>query len=579
MSHKWNFKAPMQQGIAPRQAHANIPDGLWERELARNAFFGAATNFYHRNPPTAWTAIDKDGPRPYLFDTRRGIELTPSPWDAAELLVNATVKIRYWKTSGNMDHLVRNADGDELIFMQQGQCELFCDFGHITLVKGDYFILPRGTMWRIEAASPVEMLMIESTDAPYRLPEDSILGRHLPFDAGVFDVPALDEAFGAQARNLHTQVRIKHSGRLSSLVYPFNPLDAEGWKGDLYPIRLNVKDIRTISSHRAHVVPSGHTTFLTDSFLVCTFMPYPSPSDPTTLKLPAFHDNVDYDEVLFLHDGNKTALTAGFEPGLMTFDPRGVTHGPMPSVLPMFHDKSGISMANEFTIIMVDTRHPLTPGKDAARQEISGSEMLHAKAVALAPDAQDSVARSFAPLNQGTAAGAVSSAPADASLSAPAAAPAPAASAPNSAPIPATHPQTLSKQTMSNALASQIMAGAVAKAQAMGVPMSIALSDIAGNLMQFQRMDHASLLSAGIAQDKAYSSAATRMPTDRLHEFIKNDAPLAAGFVHTPRLVVFGGGYPIVIDGAVVGAIGVSGGHYSQDMQVAQAGLAAAGLI
>jgi uncharacterized protein GlcG (DUF336 family) len=92
-------------------------------------------------------------------------------------------------------------------------------------------------------------------------------------------------------------------------------------------------------------------------------------------------------------------------------------------------------------------------------------------------------------------------------------------------------------------------------------------------------MDHASLLSAGIAQDKAYSSAATRMPTDRLHEFIKNDAPLAAGFVHTPRLVVFGGGYPIVIDGAVVGAIGVSGGHYSQDMQVAQAGLAAAGLI
>jgi uncharacterized protein GlcG (DUF336 family) len=251
----------------------------------------------------------------------------------------------------------------------------------------------------------------------------------------------------------------------------------------------------------------------------------------------------------------------------MTFDPRGVTHGPMPSVLPMFHDKSGISMANDFTIIMVDTRHPLTPGKDAARQEISGSEMLHAKAVALAPDAQGSVARSFAPLSRGTAAGAVSSVPA------------PAASSANPTPVPSTDPQTLSKQTMSNALASQIMAGAVAKAQAMGVPMSIALSDIAGNLLQFQRMDHASLLSVGIAQDKAYTSAVTGMPTDGLHEFIRNDAPLATGLVHTPRLIVFGGGYPIVIDGAVVGAIGVSGGHYSQDMQVAQAGLAAAGLI
>ncbi len=569
MSHKWNFKAPMQQGVAPRQAHANIPEGLWERELARDAFFGAATDFYHRNPPTAWTAIDRDGPRPYLFDTRRGIERTPSPWDAAELLVNGSVKIRYWKTSGNMDHLVRNADGDDLLFVQIGQCDLFCDFGHITLVKGDYFILPRGTMWRIEAASPVEMLMIESTDAPYRLPEDSILGRHLPFDAGLFDVPALDDAFRAQPRKVHTQVRIKHSGRLSSQVYPFNPLDAEGWKGDLYPIRLNVKDIRSISSHRAHVVPSGHTTFLTDSFLVCTFMPYPSPSDPTTLKLPAFHDNVDYDEVLFLHEGNKTALTAGFEPGLMTFDPRGVTHGPMPSVLPMFHDKTGTSMANDFTIIMVDTRQPLVPGKDAARQEIAGSEMLHAKAVELAPDAKDSTPRSFSPLHHSSAACAAVPVEAPAQSSAP---------APAQAPAVPQNSQTLSKQTLSNTLASQIMAGAVAQAQGMGIPMSIALSDIAGNIVQFQRMDHASLISAGIAQDKAYTSAATGMPTDGVHEFIKNDAPLAAGFLHTPRIVAFGGGYPIVINGAVVGAIGVSGGHYSQDMQVAQAGLAAAGL-
>ena len=47
MSNKWNFKSPMQQAIAPRQAHANIPDSLWERELARDAFFGAATNFGH----------------------------------------------------------------------------------------------------------------------------------------------------------------------------------------------------------------------------------------------------------------------------------------------------------------------------------------------------------------------------------------------------------------------------------------------------------------------------------------------------------------------------------------------------
>ena len=138
---------------------------------------------------------------------------------------------------------------------------------------------------------------------------------------------------------------------------------------------------------------------------------------------------------------------------------------------------------------------------------------------------------------------------------------------------------TFTRQSISNELASTLITGAVARAQAMGLPVSIAIADFAGNLVQFLRMDHASLISVGIAQDKAYTSAATGMPTNGVHDFIKNDQPLRDGFVHTPRMVVFGGGYPVVIDGAVVGAIGVSGGHYSQDMEVAQAGLAAAGLV
>ena len=64
------------------------------------------------------------------------------------------------------------------------------------------------------------------------------------------------------------------------------------------------------------------------------------------------------------------------------------------------------------------------------------------------------------------------------------------------------------------------------------------------------------------------------MPTDGWHEFIKDDPPLAAGAVGgIDRLVIFGGGFPITVADQVVGAIGVSGGHYSQDMEVAQAGL------
>lgn len=138
--------------------------------------------------------------------------------------------------------------------------------------------------------------------------------------------------------------------------------------------------------------------------------------------------------------------------------------------------------------------------------------------------------------------------------------------------------KTLTVQTMSNELADELMAGAMAKAADMQVPMCIALCDPSGTLVQFRRMDHAPLLSVQIAQDKAFTAVSFGMATHEWHDFIKNDPPLLDGIVHTPRLVVFGGGYPVKVDGVMVGGIGVSGGHYSHDMEVAQAALAAAGL-
>jgi len=137
---------------------------------------------------------------------------------------------------------------------------------------------------------------------------------------------------------------------------------------------------------------------------------------------------------------------------------------------------------------------------------------------------------------------------------------------------------TITTQIISNELAETLMQRAVAKAGAMGVPMCIAIVDPSGTLVQFLRMDGAALLSVNIAQDKAYTAVSFGMATHEWHDFIKNDPPLLHGIVHTPRLVVFGGGYPIKVDGVLVGGIGVSGGHYTHDMEVAQAALAAAGL-
>ena len=119
--------------------------------------------------------------------------------------------------------------------------------------------------------------------------------------------------------------------------------------------------------------------------------------------------------------------------------------------------------------------------------------------------------------------------------------------------------------------------GAVAKAKQLGHSMSIAVCDESGTTTAVYRMDGASGSTLRIAEDKAFTSTSHRIATHALWDFIKNDPPLQHGFPSYPRIVVFGGGYPIIEDGTTIGAIGVSGGHYSDDMEVARAGLAAIG--
>jgi uncharacterized protein GlcG (DUF336 family) len=137
---------------------------------------------------------------------------------------------------------------------------------------------------------------------------------------------------------------------------------------------------------------------------------------------------------------------------------------------------------------------------------------------------------------------------------------------------------SVAQANVSTGLAQSLINAAIEHATTKGHPFVVAVVDASGVLKSYDRMDGAPLLSVDIAQNKAYTAAAFGISTDVWHEFIKDDAPLLTGIVHTPRLVTFGGGYPIKVDGAVVGGIGVSGGHYSDDMDVAQAAMTACGL-
>ena len=133
---------------------------------------------------------------------------------------------------------------------------------------------------------------------------------------------------------------------------------------------------------------------------------------------------------------------------------------------------------------------------------------------------------------------------------------------------------TFQKASITAEAAQRMIAAAQAKATEMGRPMVIAVVDGDGNLKAFSRMDGAPLLSVQISQDKAYTAVSFGMATHDWFEFVKNDAPLLHGIIKTDRLIIFGGGYPITMDAGIIGGIGVSGGHYSDDMEVAQAGLA-----
>lgn len=136
----------------------------------------------------------------------------------------------------------------------------------------------------------------------------------------------------------------------------------------------------------------------------------------------------------------------------------------------------------------------------------------------------------------------------------------------------------VAKNTVSSQAAMTAVSAALAHAQTIGCKIVAAVVDSGGNLLACLRDDGAFLHSISIAQDKAYTALGFGIPTTTLYEAIQQPSSLRDGIMHRDRLIVFGGGFPIIIDGQVVGGIGVSGASEEQDSACAQAGLRAIGL-
>jgi uncharacterized protein GlcG (DUF336 family) len=135
-------------------------------------------------------------------------------------------------------------------------------------------------------------------------------------------------------------------------------------------------------------------------------------------------------------------------------------------------------------------------------------------------------------------------------------------------------PNVVKKYSISSELAQKMVNAAMAKAREIGVSENVAILDDGGNLKAFSRMDGAPLPSIEMAQNKAYT-ALFGISTQDFFNFIQGDPSLLAGIPTLSRIAAWGGGFPIKVDGEIIGAIGLSGAPTVQnDEDCARAALA-----
>lgn len=135
---------------------------------------------------------------------------------------------------------------------------------------------------------------------------------------------------------------------------------------------------------------------------------------------------------------------------------------------------------------------------------------------------------------------------------------------------------TAHRATISDELAQQVVRAADEAARATDKRFAICVVDESGVLKAFLRQDGSKLNAVQVAQDKAYTAASSAMSTEKWSEVLDNDPVLGkSARTAIDRLVTMGGGLPITVEGELVGAVGVSGAHWTDDAKVAEAGLSA----
>jgi len=365
-----------QLGVVPKKRHVALrkSDGSlhYEELIGNQGFTGPASLLYHLRLPTvvrsvrplrrlAWAAEPERVLRHRHFRTG-GLKTGPSPvLDRVPLLWNADVALLAARPEKEDPFFFRNGQGDEVVFVAEGEGVLECPLGELPFRAGDYVMIPRGILhrWRL-GKGPFRFLVIESrgyvrTPKRYRN-EHGQLTEMAPYSERDIRRP---EGLVTRDEVGEFPVVVKSDNQLVETVLAHHPFDVVGWDGYYYPWAISIHDFEPRVG-RVHLPPPVHQTFEGDGFVVCSFCPRPYDFEKDAVAAPYSHQNVMSDEVLF-YANSEFMSRKGIEYGSITLHPDGLVHGPQPGKT---EESIGATSTSELAV-MVDTFRPLLVGEAA----------------------------------------------------------------------------------------------------------------------------------------------------------------------------------------------------------------------
>jgi len=359
------------------------PERVREQEFTRAGFIPSADHatayFYRAHPGPSWRrdgvqAVAAEEVAPF-WTTGRVRPAVPQPCmprkyhrapdevghairNLRTLFYNADVSIGVTSCTEPMPYFLRNADGDNLFFVHEGTGILETEFGPLGLEPGYYVWVPRGTLYRIVPDSPhVFLFHLENYGEKFQKPDTGFTGDAALYYHRNIEVPTVCYDLSAG----EYEVMVKQGGAFTSYHFDHHPCDIIGWDGDLAPFRLNIREIKPITSWRAHIPPSAYCTFFGYGFEICSFVPRPVEHAERALPVPFDHLNQDRDEVIFYSEGvffSKDNSMAGS----LTFHARGFSHGPHERALQRAmarREQEGVFMLEGY-FLLVETSQPLS---------------------------------------------------------------------------------------------------------------------------------------------------------------------------------------------------------------------------